>query len=1042
MADRTLRVTILGDADSARRAFGETEAAAGSLEAKVGGVGGALSTLGPVFAGIGLASAGIFAGAVSSAADFEQTMSNVSAVSGATGETFDQLRQLALDMGAQTSFSAGEAAQGLEELLKGGLDTEAAMAALKSTLDLAAAGEISVADAAAIAANAIAMFGLEGADMEMVANNIAGAANASSISVSDFRMSLAAVGAVANLAGQSFEDTATAIALMGAQGIKGADAGTSLKTMLMNLEPTTKSATEAFRQLGIITEDGTNKFINADGSYKSLAEISGILNEATRDLSESERAMALEMMFGSDAVRAAAIMANAGADGFNSMADAMGKVTAADVAAAKLDNLKGAIEALKGSMETIAIIVGSVFLPVLRELAEFLTAVANRFIELPQSVQTTIAVVTLVAGAFAGLIGVAVTFGPQILAIGQAFVFLAGVLSGPLLLAAAAAGALWLAWDRDFLGIRDRVTEAATAFGVLIAYVNDVVYTRGDLLNDTLGETPEAFRAIIHALADLQTVLGVLLAPDQPYSLERFAQAWQALPFWLQGAIQVLVDAGARLAEFGREAEAGVGAALRVLADLGTVLGVLLDPASPFTMAGFVRAWEDLPGPVRAGVTALIEARDTLAGLRPEVEAVAAVRLDQALAAWHIAAEALAPMIARVREVVVEALAPLDGLRERFDTLRQQSDPLAHVLGELSRYADELAGRVRELDIPWRELASAFSLAWTLAGPLVAVLGGPLTIALGVLAGAAFGLYQAWEENWLGVRDRTAEVAGWITEVAIPALRDAWDGFVAAFRDAQAGFAGTWDVLRDIFLSDRRRGGGRSGGPLRPGVRVRQRPRHDARRCGGPTGRATRGVGHGVRDVADAAPAGDAGGVGRLRRAGRRVHGRGRPARSVGDVCQLLGRLLGVGRPGPPTPPHRAGGVPEHDGGLGAHDRPPRHRRLGLPVGRAVRRLGARGRPAAAAGGTARHPRHARRVGAGDVPPGRRGAPGGRGRRAHRRAAGRCVRRLVGGGGVLHRPAGDHPAPDRGRGRHALAEGQGFGPRHHRRLQGGHRRAA
>jgi phage-related protein len=701
VADRVLKVTIIGDAGSAVGALGQTEAAAGSLETKVGGVSGALSTLGPVFLGIGAVTAGLFGTAISDAANFEQTMSNVKAVSGETGTTFDEMRKLAIDMGAQTAFSAQEAAEGLEELIKGGLDADTAMEALKSTLDLAAAGEIDVGEAATIAANAIAQFNLDGSDMESVANDIAGAANASALSVGDFSQSLQSVGAVANLAGQSFHETAIAIALMGQNGITGSDAGTSLKTMLLNLIPTTNTAKDAFRELGITTlnveerqkafvqygldptnaalEDweeqlmkavtgwdgmGTmteeqskawqqasidlglynNKFIEADGSFKDLSEISGVLNEAFKGMTESQKTMYLEMMFGSDAVRAAAILAEAGAEGFANMAESMGKVTAASVAAEKLDNLKGSLDALKGSLETIGIIIGSAFLPALRNLTDGITWLANQFITLDPAMQTTIATIALVAGAVAGAIGVWGTFGPSIMAAAQAFAFLATTLGGPLLLAAAAAGALWFAWENNFLGIRDRVNEAAAAFQALAA-----------------------------PLAD---------------------QVW---------------------------AEA-------------------------------VATWDRL--------------------------VVAAGNLEDALTQSGPPADAFRAVLYLIADVLPALTGPIDTLIGQFERLRQSGDPLAAVLGDIRDYATSLYDRVRDLDLSWRDLTTAFSTGSTVLTIVAGILGGPLTVALGAIAIATGALYLAWTEDWGGIRGAVepvmatlTQLAAWVTGTAIPAFQ-------------------------------------------------------------------------------------------------------------------------------------------------------------------------------------------------------------------------------------------------------------------------------
>lgn len=403
-----------------------------------------------IAAGLGLA--------VSTAANFEQRMSAVEAVSGATSAEMDKLSDKALDLGAKTSFSAGEAASAMEELVKAGLTVDDVLnGAADATVALAAAGEVSLPEAAAIASNAMNQFNLDATKMPKVADLIAGAANRSAIDVSDFGQSLAQAGAVANLAGVDFEDTATAIALMGNAGIKGSDAGTSLKSMLMRLQPTTKKQSDLMKELGIMTYDladanktlakvtgqdaqksiegvkgalaeyvesqglgtiGTvknadavekllgkygglnNAFYDAKGNTKGLAEISGVLAGSLKGMSKEQKQAALNTLFGSDAIRAAAIMADAGSKGFNKLSDSMKETKAADVAKTRLDNFKGSLEAFMGSLETAGITLGAVFLPPLRRIVEALTQVVNWFANLSSGQQKAlVGVLAFVAGA-------------------------------------------------------------------------------------------------------------------------------------------------------------------------------------------------------------------------------------------------------------------------------------------------------------------------------------------------------------------------------------------------------------------------------------------------------------------------------------------------------------------------------------------------------------------------------------------------------------------------------------------------------------------
>lgn len=346
--------------------------------------------------------AGGFAVATNSAISFEKRLSAIEAVSGATAAQMDQLSKKALQLGADTKFSASEAALAMEELVKAGLSVEEVLnGAADATVALAAAGEVDLPFAATIAANALNQFNLEAKDLNRVVDNIAGAANASAIDVKEFGFSLSQVGAVAHLSGQTFEDTATAIALMGNAGIKGSDAGTSLKTFLSNLIPTTDRAKQAFKDLGLNVGKSGNAFIDAQGNYKSLTEIAGLLHTATAGLSESQKTLALETIFGSDAIRAAAVVSNAGAEGFRNLNAEMNKSTAAEVAATRMNNTAGSIEQLKGSAETLAISIGTIFLPAVNAVVKQATEWVNAFGALDKSTQKTILIVIGAIGSFA-----------------------------------------------------------------------------------------------------------------------------------------------------------------------------------------------------------------------------------------------------------------------------------------------------------------------------------------------------------------------------------------------------------------------------------------------------------------------------------------------------------------------------------------------------------------------------------------------------------------------------------------------------------------
>lgn len=403
----TARGRIEIDSSGATKGVVEAKGAVQGLDKDMDKAAGTLGKAGLALGGVGVAAVAGFGLAVNAAAGFEKGLSAIEAVSGASQQQMEGIRTKALQLGADTKFSAAEAASAMEELVKAGLPLEAVMGgAADATVALAAAGEVDLTTAATIASNAMNQFGLSAAEMPKVADLIAGAANASAIDVTDFGMSLSQAGAVANLVGLSFDDLSVAIAAMGNAGIKGSDAGTSLKTMLSNLQPTTEKQIGMMQELGLMTEDGANAFFTATGEIKSMSEIAGLLNNATKGLTEQQKTMALETIFGSDAIRAAAVIANGGAAEFDRLAGAMGKVSAEDVAEKRMDNLAGSMEQLKGSVETVAIQVGTVLLPILKSFADFVGGVVNAFSNLSPGMQKAIVIAGLLGTALVGLAGI------------------------------------------------------------------------------------------------------------------------------------------------------------------------------------------------------------------------------------------------------------------------------------------------------------------------------------------------------------------------------------------------------------------------------------------------------------------------------------------------------------------------------------------------------------------------------------------------------------------------------------------------------------
>ncbi|MFP7447114.1 phage tail tape measure protein [Bacillus infantis] len=398
------------------------------------------------------------------AMDFESQISSVKSVMSPDEvmEFSGAMEELALQMGAKTKYSAMEAAQGIEELIKAGVSvTDILNGGLEGALSLAVAGELELADAAEIASTALNAFRDDNLTVIRAADLLAGAANASATSVGELKYGLSMVSAVASGVGLSFEDTAAGLAAFAQNGLKGSDAGTSLKTMLLNLSPTTEAASTEMANLGLLTEEGNSAFYDAAGSIKSLSEIADLLKTKLAKLSDEQRQTSLRIMFGTDAIRAANILYKEGAQGVNNMVEAMNKIKSADVAAEKLNNVKGRIEILKGSVETAAISFGNALLPTIDKVVEVIQELTDKFNGLSPEMQEAIAKGALVTAAILGIVT----------AIGGFIAILGGAITG--------VGALVSAFSTVVGAIGVVTTGAAAATPAIGALAGAITFITG-----------------------------------------------------------------------------------------------------------------------------------------------------------------------------------------------------------------------------------------------------------------------------------------------------------------------------------------------------------------------------------------------------------------------------------------------------------------------------------------------------------------------------------------------------------------------------------
>lgn len=297
---------------------------------------------------------GLITNSAQKSMDFTAEISNIKALTGMQGAEIEAVRQRALDLGKSTKYSALEAAQGMTELLKAGVDTKSVLGeASQAALDLAAAGDLSLTEAAEVMSTAMNVFGTK--DATHVADLLAGAANASATDVHEMKYAFSQVAADAHGVGMSIDDVNVALATFAQYSQKGEKAGTGLRNMLNNLQPHTKPAAETFSKFNFLDSNGNSVFYTAEGKLKSMAEIADIMQKNLGKLNPAELDMALYDMFGVEGKGLAKVIMEQGAKAFIAMEKEMKKFTASSVALEKRNNAKGDIEQLRGAFKTFQI---------------------------------------------------------------------------------------------------------------------------------------------------------------------------------------------------------------------------------------------------------------------------------------------------------------------------------------------------------------------------------------------------------------------------------------------------------------------------------------------------------------------------------------------------------------------------------------------------------------------------------------------------------------------------------------------------------------
>lgn len=531
--------------------------------------------------------------AIKTAADFDVSMSKVAAISGATGEDLETLRQLAKDLGASTKFSATEAADGMNYLAMAGWGVGDIMGAMPGLLNLAAASGEELGTTADIVSDAMTAMGIGAEGAGHFADVLAMAASKSNTNVSMLGESFKYAAPLAGTMGWSLEDLTMQLGLMANAGIKGSQAGTTFKSaMAAMLAPTYKQST-AMAELGL-------SMTNTDGSMKSLGDITAMLRDKFATLDEAQQAQYAATIFGKEAMSGMLAVINASESDFTSLVGNLGNAegAAATMAATMQDNLGGSFTKLKSALEGIAIQIGEILMPTITKIVAVFASWVDAFAQLDPGTKEMIVKIAALAAVIGPLI---IVVGSIISAFGKIQAVLAilgpamgGIVTalGPIGIAIAAvvvAGVLlYKNWDEVSAWAQKLWTNIASAWDGIVSAVSGAVGAVSDAIFGTLAGAFDGVSAIVSSAVD--NVLAFI---------PRFADAGkdmvagiiQGIKDMASGPIDAIANVGNSI--IGKFKDIfGIASPSKIMAELGGYIGEGLSEGIEDSAGTIANSWK------------------------------------------------------------------------------------------------------------------------------------------------------------------------------------------------------------------------------------------------------------------------------------------------------------------------------------------------------------------------------------------------------------------------------------------------------------------
>lgn len=530
-------------------------------------IGSALTGMGKVLStAVTLPLLGIAATSIKVGNEFQAQMSRVQAIAGATGGELDKMKRQAIELGAKTAFSAKEAAQGMENLASAGFQVNEIMDAMPGVLDLAAVSGGDVAASSEAMASSLRAFGLEAGQAGHVADVFARAAADTNAETVDMAEAMKYVAPVAHSMGLSLEETAASIGIMADAGIKGSQAGTTLRGALSRIAKPTKAMVKSMDQLGV-------SFYDANGKMIPLREQIAQLKTATAGLTQEERNRHLVTLYGQNSLSGMLALLDAGPEKLDKMTNALinSDGAAREMAETMQDNLASKVEQMGGAFESAAIVIQQILEPALTKVVGGITKLIEAFLNMSPVGQKMVVI-------FAGMVA---ALGPLLLIAGTVMTTMVKLRIAMQFLGPA------------FMGTMGTIALVVAAFYALVA-VFMIAYTKS-----------EKFRNFIDNLAPaIKKGLGIAVE----WAAEKLKVLWE----WLQKATEKVKEFGSAISskvantlqQFGinlGQAGSSIGSFIssgleRLGGAFGKVGGVMSIAASVLTKVGL--AFFGITGPL------------------------------------------------------------------------------------------------------------------------------------------------------------------------------------------------------------------------------------------------------------------------------------------------------------------------------------------------------------------------------------------------------------------------------------------------------------